>query len=158
VTLQSSLTMSAPNERDIYQNISALNNVLNKIDSVTVKKKKKLEVIGVVVESTESSNNESVSETAAEGPSTTKTDFISTLWYEYLDPGTGKPYYHNVTTNQTSWEKPTHFIPAATAASTSTASAGSYRSVGYFSSQNGRYTKPIGHMFDKVKNDDLKNN
>merc|ERR1712070_351672 len=29
-------------------------------------------------------------------------------WKEYQDPSTGKPYYHNETTGETTWDKPTH--------------------------------------------------
>jgi hypothetical protein len=87
------------------------------------------------------------------------------IWHEFIDPSSGKSYYHNYTTGQTSWDKPAHFIPfvapiapaafplaaaagaaiagGMTPSSSSLATTGSYqdyRSVAYFNSNNGRYT------------------
>eukprot|EP00981_Chlorochromonas_danica_P003862 scaffold732_cov192-Ochromonas_danica.AAC.1 len=35
----------------------------------------------------------------------------SSLWYEFVEPASGKSYYHNYSTQTTSWEKPASFVP-----------------------------------------------
>lgn len=74
------------------------------------------------------------------------------VWYEFIDPSSGKSYYHNYVSQQTSWEKPETFIPFAAPPpaaavltnsiplANSTSSAADYRVVGFFNQNNGRFT------------------
>ena len=85
---------------------------------------------------------------ASESDSQTAND----VWYEFLDPGSGKCYYHHYGKNETSWEKPASFIPyvppvppvtPTVSHSTTlpiTATNAEYRAVGYFNQNNGRFS------------------
>lgn len=74
------------------------------------------------------------------------------VWYEFLDASSGKRYYHNYLSQQTSWEKPksfvayvvpppaTHALPSSIPLTSALASGADYRAVGYFNQNNGKYT------------------
>jgi len=59
-------------------------------------------------------------------------------WYEYIDPNTGKSYYHNFNTGETAWEKPEQFNPYLP--STSSAKQQNYSSGAFFNQGDGRFT------------------
>lgn len=78
------------------EKISGLNSVLEKIEAANSNKKIKSDIL----------------------PSTTSSSLpnkplpiVNDIWYEFIEPSSGKSYYHNYVTNETSWEKPTSFIP-----------------------------------------------
>jgi hypothetical protein len=90
-------------------------------------------------------NKESAKQEKAE--ISTKKALESTVWYEYLDPASGKPYYHNYHTSETSWTAPSSFIPhsvstaaASSSAATNSSAASDVVFRGYFNAQNGRFT------------------
>lgn len=74
----------------------------------------------------------------------------SSLWYEFVDPASGKSYYHNYSTQTTSWEKPASFVPhnaylGPSAASASSAVPGAADPQGtafraFFNRNDGRFT------------------
>eukprot|EP01039_Chlorochromonas_danica_P010287 gene10287-11384_t len=77
--------------------ILALASVLNRIDRVSGRSAETaLTATGAVP------NNKQKQTTAA---------LSSSLWYEFVEPASGKSYYHNYSTQTTSWEKPASFVP-----------------------------------------------
>jgi hypothetical protein len=111
-------------ETATVQNILSLASVLDRIDSTQPK-----------AAETEVASSSSVT-TLLEIAKTQEID-----WYEYIDPNSGKSYYHKFKTNETSWDKPERFHPylptGPTAASTSTAN---YSAGAYFNQGDGRFT------------------
>lgn len=62
----------------------------------------------------------------------------SPVWYEFIDPASGKSYFHNYSTAETTWTAPASFVPAST--SLPGAPAVDYSAKGYFNRNNGRFT------------------
>jgi hypothetical protein len=70
-------------------------------------------------------------------------------WYEFVDDTSGKSYYHNYTTNETSWETPESFVPFSRSYPTTSSSmymgsglastSTDYSTTAYFNSQDGRF-------------------
>jgi hypothetical protein len=75
-------------------------------------------------------------------------------WFEYLDPTSGKYYYHNYKTNETKWDKPDSFVPYSVPSTTSdigsssglagyslpsTTTSADYTVKAYFNQQDGRF-------------------
>jgi hypothetical protein len=86
--------------------------------------------------------------TEHEGAGTIKEDSTASLllpsavpeWYEFIDPASGKSYYHNYKTQETSWEKPVSFVPYVVPATTVNAyDAGNYTTTAFFNAQDGRF-------------------
>jgi hypothetical protein len=75
----------------------------------------------------------------------------SSIWYEFIDPTTSKPYYHCYTTNKTTWEKPSSFIAHNAYLGHSVDAQGSqngYSFTGCFNKKDGRFSAQS--YWDKV--------
>lgn len=142
--------------QEVYGNVSALCSLLDRIDSKKVPR-------------TNNAGDVALSRTAA--ALATKPAQINlaaqpiVLWHEFIDASSGKSYYHNYETKETTWEKPTTFIPAipvATVASIpvtshveiarSSSTADDYRATGFFNAKDGRYTGQSSRHFTQVMN------
>lgn len=96
------------------------------------------------------------------------------VWYEFIDPSSSKPYYHNYITKETTWTAPTVFIPHnVVMPKVNTQQTPNYidprvslqnfnhtgtgniadelKAIAYFNSKDGRYTGSSSH-WDAVSN------
>jgi hypothetical protein len=67
------------------------------------------------------------------------------IWLEYIDPASGKSYYFNTHTKETTWDRPLHFSPAPSLSNT-LKRGDEYKVVGTFNSQSGRFTTLKSHL------------
>lgn len=143
------------NQPDLYSNISALSSVLDRIDSTA--KPKKIAKVSTDEKRTELTSTAAASSLPSSSAASLVTAPVVPVWCEYVDPASRKSYFYNLVTKETTWDKPEHFIPAPTSSNnssnannTGTSDLGSYRSVGLFNAQDGRFTATKAHLFDEV--------
>jgi hypothetical protein len=75
----------------------------------------------------EKANDGTSTGTAGEAKATAGEDELAKaseeLWQEYIDPASGCPYYYNMLTGETTWERPASFKPATVVSAIASAAA-----------------------------------
>ena len=74
----------------------------------------------------ETSSSTAAETTVEEDPTQEEEDLAKAsedLWQEYIDPSSGCPYYYNLLTGETTWERPSAFKPATVVSAIAAAAA-----------------------------------